>query len=142
MKLKDFKNGSYNDEHLQNILKLFLKLESLNMFNYEMLTELKKICMKAIQRQIAELVAQEMPYNAKYTSTGKEHANHWQGIYKDNDITLDTNIFYSERLTFDCDNILSVENDGVNPLNVNCIISTQTQLKNIVDELLNIINEE
>ena len=141
MKLKNFKNGSYNDEHLQNILKLFLKLESLNMFDYEMLSELKKICMNAVQRQIKELV-KDMPFNARYTFTGENHSNHWKGIFEDRNLKLDTSIFYSQKLTFECENILKVENDEKHRFNVDCIISTQTQLKNIVDELLNVINEE
>ena len=141
MNLKNFKNGSYSDEHLQNILKLFLKLESLNMFDYEMLTELKKICMNAIQRQIKELV-KDMPFNARYTFTGENHSNHWKGIFEDKNLKLDTSIFYSQKLTFDCDNILKVENDEKHLFNIDCIISTQTQLKNVVDELINIINED
>lgn len=141
MNLKDFKKGSYSNESFDDVLKLFVKLEALNMFDCEMLTELKKMCMGAIQRQVKELV-KVMPYNAQYSYTGQGRSNHWAGVYKDKNLELDTSIFYGKRLSFSCDNILKVENDRTHCFNVNCIVGTQTELKNIVDELLNIINEE
>ena len=139
--MKDYKTGSYDTENLLTVLEKFSALERLNMFTYEAITDVEKLCTQAVLKQVVE-ACKDMPYNGYIEFTGKEHASHYSLIYRDNNLKLDCSIYSGkDRYTFNCDNILEVKNDSEGLFKVECIISTQEELRSRVNKVLSVINE-
>ena len=142
--MKDYKTKSYDTEDLLATLEKFSTLERLNMFTYEAIIDIEKLCTQAVLKQVVE-ACKDMPHNGRIERieiTGKEHANHYSLIYRDNNLKLDCSIYSGkDRYTFECDNILEVKNDGECLFKVECIMSTQEELRSRVNKVLSIINE-
>jgi hypothetical protein len=139
--MKDYKTGSYDTENLLAVLEKFSTLERLNMFTYEAIIDIEKLCTQAVLKQVVE-ACKDMPYNGRIEFTGKEHASHYSMIYRDNNLKLGCSIYSGkDRYTFDCYNILEVKNDSERLFKVECIISTQEELKSRVNKVLSVINE-
>lgn len=139
--MKDCKTGSYDTENLLAALEKFSALERLNMFTYEAIMDIEKLCTQAVLKQVVE-ACKDMPYNGYIEFTGKEHASHYSLIYRDNNLKLGCSIYSGkDRYTFNCDNILEVKNKSECLFKVECIISTQEELRSRVNKVLSVINE-
>ena len=139
--MKDYKTGSYNTERLTEILNKFETLERLNIFTYETIDSIDKLCVKAVLRQIVE-VCKNMPYDGKLEITGKESINHSYLIYSDKNLKLSCSVFNGkDGYSFSCRNILEVKNDSTHLFDIDCIVTTQRELTNKVNEVLSVINK-
>ena len=139
--MKDYKTGSYDNENLFVTLEKFSALERLNMFNYEVIIDIEKLCTMAVVKQVVE-ACKEMPYNGCIEFTGKEHSSHYSMIYKDNNLKLGCSLYSDkDKYTFNCENILEVKNNSDCLFKVEYITSTQEELKSRVNKVLSVINE-
>lgn len=128
-----------NTENFKLVLSKLKALHNLNAFSYEVIDKINVLCKQSILYQIKEL-CKDMPCNGHIELS---YDGYYSTVYVDNNLKLGCCLFECDsKYSFECNNILEVQNKGKTLLDVNCIVSTQKQLMDRVNKLLTVVNEE
>ena len=133
--LKNYKSGSYSNDDFQYTLNLFLITESLNMFDYSILSKIDDFVLQALKYQFKNLIENQSYYNLHYDIKENKLYN--------NEICLECFAsLIKNKIHFYCENILKVENK--NPkyrLSIKKIKDIQDAVKEVENFLNACINE-
>lgn len=133
--LKDYKSGSYSNDDFQYSLNLFLITESLNMFDYSILSKIDDLVLQALKYQFKSLIENQSYYNLHYDVEENKLYN--------NEICLSCSAsLIKNKIHFYCENILKVENK--NPkyrLSIEDIKNIQNEVYEVENFLNAYINE-
>lgn len=130
-KLKDNKTGSYASEYFTNSLKLLVSVESLNIFDYTVLSDIEKMIEKALKFQFKSILQEQASYDLTY--------DFYNGKVYNNEVCLQCGLrLLDKKLIVHCENILKVENK--NPeyrLSLNYIEAIQNEIETVVEFINN-----